>query len=127
VLEMVRLTYGDRVMFHAGDDEIASGVSVHRIPGHTRGQQSVRVWSDRGWVVLASDAAHYYENIEQETPFATLENMFLMLEGFRKLQVLAPTSAHIVPGHDPAVMERYPAPSSELEGIVARLDVAPNL
>jgi glyoxylase-like metal-dependent hydrolase (beta-lactamase superfamily II) len=122
---MVRLVYGDRVVFHAGDDEVAPGVTVHHIPGHTRGLQSVRVHSERGWVVLASDAAHYYENLEKETPFATLENMFLMLEGFRRLRKLAPTEAHIVPGHDPAVLARYAPPSPALAGIVARLDVAP--
>ena len=125
VLEMVRLLYGDRVVFHNGDDEVVPGVSLHHIPGHTRGMQSVRVHSERGWVVLASDAAHYYENLQKETPFATLENMFLMLEGFRRLRKLAPTDAHIVPGHDPAVLERYPPAAPALEGIVARLDVAP--
>ena len=125
VLEMVRLLYGERVVFHSGDDEVAPGVTVHHIPGHTRGLQSVRVHSERGWVVLASDAAHYYENLEKETPFATLENMFLMLEGFRRLRKLAPTDAHIVPGHDPAVLNRYAPPSPGLAGIVARLDVAP--
>ena len=126
VLEMVRLTHGDRVVFHAGDDEIVPGVTVHHISGHTRGLQSVRVATERGWVVLASDAAHYYENVEKETPFAVLENMFLMLEGFRKLRKLAPSDAHFVPGHDPQVMRRYPAPSPELAGIVARLDVEPS-
>jgi len=30
-----------------------------------------------------------------------------------------------VPGHDPEVMRRYPAPWPQLEGIVVRLDVAP--
>jgi glyoxylase-like metal-dependent hydrolase (beta-lactamase superfamily II) len=125
VVEMVRLTHGERVVFHAGDDEIAPGVTVHHISGHTRGLQSVRVASARGPVVLASDAAHYYENLEKETPFAVLENMYLMLEGFRKLRKLVPTTAHLVPGHDPEVLKRYPAPSPELEGIVARLDLAP--
>jgi glyoxylase-like metal-dependent hydrolase (beta-lactamase superfamily II) len=125
VLEMVGLLYGDRVVFHNGDEEVAPGVTVHHIPGHTRGLQSVRVHSERGSVVLASDAAHYYENLEKETPFATLENMFLMLEGFRRLRKLAPTDAHIVPGHDPAVFERYPPATPALEGVVARLDVAP--
>ena len=125
VVEMVRLVYGDRVVFHAGDDEIAPGISVHHIAGHTRGLQSVRVNTDRGRVVLASDAAHYYENVEQETPFATLENMFLMLEGYRKVRALAPSDDHLVPGHDPAVLERFPAASAELKGIVARLDLAP--
>ena len=50
VLEMVRLLYGDRVVFHNGDDEVAPGVTVHHIPGHTRGLQSVRVHSERGSV-----------------------------------------------------------------------------
>lgn len=126
VLGMVRLVYGDRVVFHSGDEEIAPGVSVHHISGHTRGLQSVRVHTERGWVVLASDATHYYENIEKNQPFAVLENMYLMLEGFRKLRSLAPSGAHIVPGHDPEVMKRYPAATQELEGIVARLDAEPS-
>ena len=125
VVEMVRMVYGDRVVFHAGDDVIAPGISVHHIPGHTRGMQSVKVHTARGWVVVASDAAHYYESLDRGTPFLTHENMFQMLEGYRKLRTLAPTDAHIVPGHDPAVLERYPAPSPELAGIVARLDAEP--
>lgn len=125
VTEMVRLVYGDRVVFHAGDDRIAPGVTVHHIPGHTRGLQSVRVNTKRGPVVVASDAAHYYENVEKGTPFATLENMYLMLEGYRKVRSLAPSDDHLVPGHDPEVLKRYPAPSSSLEGIAARLDQAP--
>ena len=125
VLEMVRLTYGDRVVFHAGDEELAPGIALHHIPGHTPGMQSLSVQTARGLVVLASDAAHYYESLEHGTPFATHESMLGMLEGFRRLRSLAPSEAHIVPGHDPAVLARYPAPSPALEGIVARLDVAP--
>ncbi len=34
---------------------------------------------------------------------------------------------HIIPGHDPLVMQRYPAPSAQLEGIAVRLDVAPQI
>jgi hypothetical protein len=42
------------------------------------------------------------------------------------LRAAAPTPAHIVPGHDPLVMQRYPAPRPELQGIVVRLDVPPS-
>tara|TARA_B100000676_G_scaffold310117_1_gene375631 strand:+ start:2503 stop:3300 length:798 start_codon:yes stop_codon:yes gene_type:complete len=126
VLEMVSMVYGDRVQFHQGDDEVVPGVTVHHIGGHTRGLQAVRVNTKRGMVVLASDASHYYENFEENVTFTTVENIFLMHEGFRKLHKLARTPAHIVPGHDPAVLRRYPAPSPELEGIIARLDVAPS-
>ncbi len=127
VLEMVRLTYGDRVIFHAGEDTVAPGVTVHHLPGHTRGMQAVRVQTGRGPVVLASDVAHYYESFELETPFLTHVDLFQMLESHRKLRALAPDNAHIVPGHDPDVLKRYPAPNPELAGIVARLDVPPTV
>ena len=42
--------------------------------------------------------------------------------GYRRVRELAASPAHVVPGHDPAVLERYPAPSPALQGIVARLD-----
>jgi hypothetical protein len=45
-----------------------------------------------------------------------------MVEGYRKLRSLAASPEHVIPGHDPLVLERYPAPSPELRGIVARLD-----
>ena len=126
VLEMVRLIYGERVVFHAGDEEFAPGIMLHHIPGHTPGMQSLSVHTARGWVVLASDAAHYYESLDHGTPFSTHESMLGMLEGFRRVRQLAPSDSHVVPGHDPLVMARYPAPAPELEGIVVRLDVEPN-
>lgn len=125
VLQMITMLYGDRVVFHNGDEDLLPGITLHHIPGHTRGLQAVRVHTKRGWVVLASDVAHYYESLEKGTPFLTHENLFQMLEGFRHVQTLGATKDHIVPGHDPLVLKRYPAPSSELEGIVAQLDVAP--
>ena len=94
VLEMVSMVYGDRVQFHQGDDEVVPGVTVHHIGGHTRGLQAVRVNTKRGMVVLASDASHYYENFEENVTFTTVENIFLMHEGFRKLQTRAHTCAH---------------------------------
>ena len=126
VQEMLAAVYGDRVVFHDGDDDLFPGISLHHIPGHTRGLQSMRVNTARGPVVLASDAAHYYESLTDGRPFMTHENIYLMLEGYRRLKRLAPSDDHIVPGHDPLVLGRYPPPTPELAGIVARLDVAPN-
>ena len=45
--------------------------------------------------------------------------------GFAALRRLADSEQHIVPGHDPLVLQRYPAASAELKGIVARLDLPP--
>ena len=45
----------------------------------------------------------------------------LMLDGYERMRSLAAADC-IIPGHDPLVMQRYPAPEPSLQGIVARLD-----
>ena len=125
VAEMVVAVHDKRVEFHDGDAELAPGLSVHLIGGHTMGIQSVRVMTQRGWLVLASDATHYYEHFEQDRCFSTVFNVGDALEGYAKLRRLAASSAHIIPGHDPLVMQRYPAASKALAGIAVRLDVEP--
>jgi len=123
VVGMVRRAYAGRVCFHDGDSELAPGVSVHLIGGHTMGLQVVRVATRRGWVVLASDASHFYANMEQVRPFPIVYSVISMVQGYGRLRELADSPAHIIPGHDPLVFERYPAPSnSASQGIVVRLD-----
>ncbi len=127
VVGMVRMVYGDRVTFYDGDAPLAPGVSLHRIGGHTHGLQCVRVHTRRGWVVLASDASHFYEHFERARVFPTVFHVGEAIEGYAKLVSLAQSPQHVVPGHDPQVMKRYPAAAPSLAGIVARLDVAPTL
>ncbi len=125
VVGVVRLNYQDRVEFHDGDEELAPGIGLYVSAGHTAGLQFLTIETARGRVVLASDAAHYYENISGGRPFTTTNHVGETLETYRKLMRLAPTPDHVVPGHDPKVMEFYPALSRELEGAVVRLDMAP--
>lgn len=125
VCQIVRLNFAQRVRCYEGDAEIAPGIRVHRTGGHSAGLQFVSVNTARGWVVLASDASHYYENYETMRPFPTAFHVGDMFESFDRLIAVAPTPEHIVPGHDPLVMQRYPAPRPELQDIVVRLDVAP--
>jgi len=127
VVAMVRKVFAGRVEFHDGADELAPGLSVHHVGGHTMGLQVVRAWTRRGWVVLASDASHLYANMDQGRPFPVVYNVGDMLEGHRQLRRLADSPNHVIPGHDPLVLKRYPAPRPELEGWVARLDVEPKL
>lgn len=109
VVTLVRRVYQDRVVFHDGDAEVAPGVNLIKIGGHTKGLQAVRVRTGRGWVVLASDASHYYENMEQSRPFPIVYNVADMLAGYERLLASADSKDHIVPGHDPLVMRRYPS------------------
>ena len=125
VAGMIRLVYKDRVCFHKGDAQIAPGVSVHQIGGHTAGLQVVRVHTARGWVVLASDASHYYEHFEKKRVFSLVYHLGEVLEGYDRLLELATSPRHVIPGHDPLVVQRYRAVSPELQGIAMRLDLNP--
>ena len=125
VVDMVRGVYGKRVVFHDGDVDLAPGISLFHIGGHTDGLQAVRVKTKRGFVMVASDACHLYANMETENPFPVLFIKEDVLAGYGRLKELADSPDHIVPGHDPAVMDRYPAVSEALEGIAIRLDVNP--
>jgi glyoxylase-like metal-dependent hydrolase (beta-lactamase superfamily II) len=125
VTDIVRALYDDRVEFVSGVREIAPGITVHHVGGHTDGLQVIRVWTKRGWVVVASDATHYYDNIFRTNPFPIVFKVGPMLEGYRTIHALAESPQHIIAGHDPLVLARFPAPSKETQGIVARVDVAP--
>lgn len=128
VLHLVRCVYCDRVHFHEPTSEITSGLTLHKVSGHTAGQQAVRVWTKRGWVVLASDASHLYFNMQTKAAFPSIYRVDEMMESFNTLYKLGEGDWNrIIPGHDPLVMSRYPAPSPELKGIVVRLDVPPVL
>jgi glyoxylase-like metal-dependent hydrolase (beta-lactamase superfamily II) len=125
VVGMVRMNFAERVVFHNGDADLTPGIKIHACGGHSMGLQCVTVNTERGTVVLASDVTHFYENMESNRPFTTSFHVGEMLEGFDRLRALAPTPKHIIPGHDPQVMQRYPAVPG-LEGIAVQLHLEPN-
>jgi glyoxylase-like metal-dependent hydrolase (beta-lactamase superfamily II) len=122
VAAMIRRLFAGRVAFHNGDEEIAPGLSVHHVGGHTMGMQIVKVNTRRGVVVLASDASHLYANMERGIPYPIAYNVGEVLEGYRRAYALASSREHVIPGHDPLVLSRYPSPSPELKGWIVRLD-----
>jgi len=125
VLSMVRLVYGARVQFHRGDAEIVPGITVHHVGGHTHGLQVVRVWTALGWVVLASDAAHYLANMTSGRPFPIVADVMQMTAGWARLRELASRPEYVIPGHDPLVMQLYREPEASLRGVAVRLDAQP--
>lgn len=125
IVKMVEHVFGGRAVFHEGDAELEPGLTLHRVGGHSAGLQIVRVWTQRGWVVVASDASHLYANFQQRRPFPVVYSIAEMLEGYDTLYRLAESPGHIVPGHDPLVMKLYPAASNALQGIAVRLDSEP--
>ncbi|MBS0559949.1 MAG: N-acyl homoserine lactonase family protein [Proteobacteria bacterium] len=126
IVGIVKLNFAERVRLYNGPVDLAPGITLHPAPGHSAGLQFVRVNTARGLVVLASDVTHFYENMEKYRPFPTCVSVADMLESHDRLKQAAPSPQHIVPGHDPLVMRRYPAPRPDLEGIAVRLDVPPS-
>ncbi|MEM1268118.1 MAG: N-acyl homoserine lactonase family protein [Pseudomonadota bacterium] len=122
VCEAVRRVYQGRVVFHNGDGAVADGVTVHRIGGHSRGLQAVRVRTAEGWMCLASDAAHYYENALAGKPFPIVVDLEDMQRGFARIQALADAPGLLIPGHDPLVTEIFPMGPA---GHIWRLDRGP--
>jgi glyoxylase-like metal-dependent hydrolase (beta-lactamase superfamily II) len=125
VVAMVRKVFAGRVVFHDGVDQIAPGITVHHIGGHSKGLQCVRVKTKRGHVVLASDTSHLYAHFQEGRVFPVTYNVADTLEGYATLRRLADSDEHIVPGHDPQVLALYAAAGPALEDWIVRLDVPP--
>jgi len=107
ICEAVKRVYSGRVEFVDGDAEITDGITVHCIGGHSRGLQAVRVKTKSGYLCLASDAAHYYENVFAKKPFPIVVDIDNMMAGFDRLHELASRPQLIIPGHDPLVRQRF--------------------
>ena len=108
VCEMVQLNFKERVRFLDGDHEIAPGITVHHLPGHAHGQMGVQVATRRGRVFVASDVAHFYDNVWKRNPFSILQHIPEYCDSHDKMIRMAESPDHIVPGHDPQVLEIYP-------------------
>ena len=121
----VALLHEGRLHLHGRDHEVAEGVTVHWVGGHCAGQEIVRVRTARGWVVLASDALHYYEEYERGIPFAVAFNLSDMIAAHGRIRELADSDDHVIPAHDPKVADRYPPSRPDLAGRLLRVDAAP--
>ena len=125
VMEAVGLVHAGRVRFHDGTSELAPGITLHRVGGHSGGLQVVQVATERGPLVLASDAFHFNENRKRRAPFPLVFHVGEMMEGFLRCEALADGREDLlIPGHDPEVRERWPAPDPAHPDIL-RLDLAP--
>jgi glyoxylase-like metal-dependent hydrolase (beta-lactamase superfamily II) len=123
ICEAVQRVYAGRCIFHEGDGEVADGVTVHCLGGHSRGLQAVRVRTEAGWLCLASDATHFYENVFDKKPFPIVVDLEDMLRGFDRLHQLASAPKLIIPGHDPLVRQFFP---QDGPGHIFRLDQGPD-
>ena len=106
IAQLERARLQKRVSATGADEEIVPGVRVITVGGHSAGQQIVVV---DGTVILASDAAHLYEELELERPFGVVVDLREMVEAYALIKELgSQPGAVVVPGHDPLVASRFP-------------------
>jgi len=99
-----------RVRLIDGDaKEILPGISVFTGGKHTYASQYVGVRTSSGTIVLASDNAYLYENLEKRLPIAQTLDADANVKAQARMLALAATPSLVVPGHDPAVFDRFPA------------------
>jgi glyoxylase-like metal-dependent hydrolase (beta-lactamase superfamily II) len=112
-----------RVRLIPGDStEILPGIVVFTGGKHTFASEFATVRADLangsvGTIVLASDNAYLYENLERHRPIAQSLDTLSNLRAQERMLRLASDPRLIVPGHDPEVFVRFPKPGNGIARI----------
>ena len=109
VLALVKLNTQGRVGMVDGDaKEILPGITCYTGGQHTYASQYVGVSTAEGTVVLASDNMYLYENLEKHVPIAETLDAASNLRAQDRMKQIASSPGLIIPGHDPAVIAKFP-------------------
>lgn len=106
--KMLSLNYQGRFRLIEGTKEILPGLRLHLTGGHTPGHQIVEVDTARGKAVLGIDACHLYRNLEEMIPGGVIVDLREMVQGLETVKALASAPELAFPGHDPALLRKYP-------------------
>ena len=108
-----------RVHLIDGDaKEIIPGIRVYTGGKHTFASEYVGAATRSGTVILASDNAYLYENLEKQVAINQTLDPASNLAAQARMEALAASPRLVVPGHDAAVFARFPVSA----GRVARID-----
>ena len=103
------LNKAGRVQLVNGDaQEILPGIIAYTGGKHTFASQYVGVRTAKGTVVVASDNCYLYENLDKHRPIAQTLDAKSNLAAQDRMKKIASKTQWIVPGHDPAVFQRFP-------------------
>lgn len=114
---------GRITLLDAPQNTLIPGIELYELGGHTPGQMAVVVEMPEGPVILASDAIHYYDELEQDRPFAVLDSLADMYRGYERIREwLQRPGAVVIPGHDPDVMNRFAPVDASDPSFAVRID-----
>ncbi|WP_037078587.1 N-acyl homoserine lactonase family protein [Pseudonocardia spinosispora] len=98
-----------------GTVDLAPGIELTVVGGHTPGQLIAQVAGGDGTVILAADALHFYEELERDRPFFVVADLLEMYQGFDLLREMTEDSGRLlVAGHDAQVGDRF---AGRVEGL----------
>jgi len=100
-----------RLRLISEETEVFPGITVYQLGGHCPGEVVALVQTESGGpLILASDAAHFYEQLENEWPFFAFTNLDEMRNALSFILKLSKEkNATIIPGHDGRTRDRFPA------------------
>ena len=101
-------TEGRVGLVHGDAQEILPGLTCYTGGKHTYQSQYLDVNTVGGTVVLASDNMYLYENMEQHVPIAETLDAASNLRAQDRMKRLATHPEWVIPGHDPAVFDKFP-------------------
>jgi glyoxylase-like metal-dependent hydrolase (beta-lactamase superfamily II) len=98
-----------RVHFVDEPCELLPGITAIPVGGHSPGQMITEVKTRGATVIVASDAAHFHEELEHDRPFYVYTDLLATLRGYELLRTRATEpDTWIVTGHDAVEMDRFP-------------------
>jgi glyoxylase-like metal-dependent hydrolase (beta-lactamase superfamily II) len=101
-----------RVRWLHGDSAVCPGIRLYAGGKHTPGIQFVTVDADSETIVLASDNAYLFKNIEDEIPIGATADEDADRKTILKMKSLAGRPGLVIPGHDPLIFSRFPVPGN---------------
>ena len=115
--ELRRIEAEGRLRTFSGRTRIAEGVELIEVGGHTPGQAMVLVETSEGRVLIASDAAHFVEELERDMPFVSMADV---PQSYRVLEQIRQTDAvHVLTGHDAGTLDALEPLGEPLPGLAA--------
>ena len=108
MLALLKINTAGRLKFVEGDDqEVLPGIRCYIGGRHTRESQFCTVKLASGTAVFTSDNVYLYENFDKHVPIAQTLDAASNLKAQDRAKALASDPRLLVPGHDPAVFERF--------------------
>src|SRR6478672_8392205 len=108
MVALLRVNVQGRLRFVEGDDqEVIPGIRCYIGGKHTRESQYCTVKIEGGTAVFTSDNVYLYENFEKHVPIAQTLDAASNLKAQDRAKSSASDPRLLVPGHDPAVFERF--------------------